>query len=56
MEEPISLNGVIMRVVSTGGAGEVNLETLFEFTQDASVVSARYAGSQVRLPRMMGLI
>jgi len=30
-----------MHVVSTAERGEVNSETLFEFTQDGSVVSAR---------------
>lgn len=43
-----------MRVVSTAEAGEVNLDTLFEFTQDASVVSARYVGGQIRLGFLVG--
>ena len=51
---PISLNGVRMRVVSTAEGGEVNIETLFEFTQDGSVVSARYAGGTVRLGYLIG--
>ncbi len=43
-----------MRVVSTDEGGEVNSETLFEFTQDDSVVSARYAGGKVRLGHLVG--
>ena len=51
---PLSLNGVRMRVVSTAEGGEVNTETLFEFAQDGSVVSARYAGGKVRLGYLVG--
>ena len=54
MEKPISLDGLRMRVVSTAKGGEVNTETLFEFTQDGSVVSARYAGGKVRLGYLVG--
>ena len=54
MEKPISLNGVRMCVVSTAEGGEVNTETLFEFAQDGSVVSARYAGGKVRLGHLVG--
>lgn len=45
-----------MRVVSTAEGGEVNIETLFEFTQGGSVVSARYAGGKVRLGYLVGTI
>lgn len=54
MEKPISLDGVRMRVVSTAEGGEVNIETLFGFTQDGSVVSAHYAGGKVRLGYLVG--
>ena len=54
MEKPISLDGVRMRVVSTAEGGEVNTESLFEFTQDGSVVSAHYAGGNVRLGYLVG--
>lgn len=54
MEKPISLDGVRMHVVSTAEGGEVNTETLFEFNQDGSVVSARYAGGKVRLGYLVG--
>jgi hypothetical protein len=54
MEKPILLNGIRMHVVSTAEGGEVNSETIFEFTQDGSVVSARYAGGKVRLGYLVG--
>jgi hypothetical protein len=54
MGRPISLDGVQMRVASTGAGGEVNTETLFTFVQDGSVVSARYAGGKVRLGYLVG--
>ncbi len=54
MKEQISLQGIRMRVVSTAEEGEVNAETLFEFTQECPVVSARYAGGKVRLGYLVG--
>ncbi len=54
MEKTISLDGIRMHVVSTGEGGEVNTETLFEFTQNGSVVSAHYAGGKVRLGYLVG--
>ncbi len=54
MENSLSLNGRRMHVVSTAEPGEVNSETLFEFTQDGSVVSARYVGGKVRLGYLVG--
>jgi hypothetical protein len=54
MKKPISLDGIRMHVVSTAEGGEVNAETLFEFTQDGSLVSARYAGGRVRLGYLVG--
>jgi hypothetical protein len=56
MEEQISLHGVRMRVISTAECGEVNTETLFEFTQDGSIVYARYTGGRVRLGYLVGTI
>jgi len=54
MKKPISLDGIRMRVVSTAQGGEVNTETLFDFAQDGSVVSARYTGGKVRLGYLVG--
>jgi hypothetical protein len=54
MKEQISLHGIRMRVVLTAEGGDVNAETLFEFTQDGSVVAARYAGGKVRLGYLVG--
>ncbi len=51
---PLSLNGVRMRVVSTAEGGEVNTDTIFEFVQDGSIVSARYAGGKVQLGYLVG--
>jgi hypothetical protein len=45
-----------MHVVSTAEEGEVNAETLFEFAQDGSVVSARYAGGHVRIGYLVGTV
>lgn len=56
MEKPISLDGIRMHVVSTGEGGEVNTETLFEFTQEGSLVTARYAGGKVRLGYLVGTL
>lgn len=56
MEKSISLDGIKMHVVSTAEKGEVNTETLFEFTQEDFVVSARYVGGKVRLGYLVGII
>ncbi len=56
MDKPISLDGIKLRVVSTAEGGEVNSETVFEFTQDGSVVSARYAGGKVQLGYLVGIM
>ena len=56
MEKPISLDGIRMHVVSTANVGVVNAETLFTFTQEGSVVSARYSGGEVRLGYLVGVI
>ncbi len=49
-----SLDGLRMHVSSTDEAGVVNAETILEFTQQDSVVSARYAGGNVRLGFLVG--
>ena len=54
MEQLISLDGIKMRVVKTAEGGEVNADTLFEFSQDGPLVSARYAGGKVRLGYLVG--
>ena len=56
MEEPISLDGIRMHVVSTANVGVVSTETLFTFTQEGSVVSARYAGGKVELGYLVGVL
>lgn len=56
MEKNISLDKIQMRVVLTADSGEVNTETLFEFTQNDSIISAKYAGGRVRLGYLVGKI
>lgn len=56
MTTPISLNKIQMRVVSTSDKGEVNAETLFVFTQEDSMIWARYSGGNVRLGFLVGTI
>jgi hypothetical protein len=55
MEKPISLDGIQMHVVSTAQGGEVNNETLFDFTQDGPVISARYTGGKIKLGYLVGI-
>jgi len=50
----ICLDGMKMRVVSTGSKSEVDAETLLYFSQDGSLVSARYAGGRVGLGYLIG--
>lgn len=44
----ISLEGIQMNVIETAGNGVVNHETVFSFKQNGNVVSAKYAGGQVK--------
>jgi hypothetical protein len=52
--EPASLDGVRMRAVRTAGAGEVDADTLFTFTQEGSTVWAHYAGGAVQVGYLVG--
>lgn len=54
MGKLILLNGIKMSVASTADCGEVDSKTLFEFTQDGSVVSAKYTGGKVKLGYLVG--
>ncbi len=56
MEKTISLDGIKMHVISTAEGGEVNTKTLFDFTQDGSVVAARYGGGKIRLGYLVGMM
>lgn len=56
MDEPISLDGVRMHVVSTAPAGVVNADTYFTFAQRGSVVSAQYAGGKIELGFLVGVM
>jgi hypothetical protein len=52
--QPVSLNGLRMRAVQTAGAGEVDADTLFTFTQVGSTVWAHYAGGAVQIGYLVG--
>jgi hypothetical protein len=49
-----SLDGLSMRPTATSAHGEIDPETLFVFSQEGDVVSARYAGGTVRLGFLVG--
>lgn len=54
MVNVLSLNGIRMHVISTAEAGEVNQETIVDFTQEGNIISARYAGGKVKLGYLVG--
>ena len=56
MGKSISLDGVKMHVVSTAEKGEVNADTLFNFTQNGLIISASYAGGKVQLGYLVGTL
>ena len=56
MEKTISLDGIQMRVVSTAQGGDVSSETLFQFCQRGTLVSAQYAGGKVSLGFLVGTL
>ncbi len=56
MGKPLSLNGIKMHVVSTAEGGKVNSETIFDFSQDGSVVAARYSGGKIKLGYLVGML
>jgi hypothetical protein len=45
-----------MRAVTTAEKGVVSAETVVEFAQEGSVVWARYAGGEIRLGYLVGVI
>lgn len=49
-----SLDGLRMRAVVTADQGSIDTRTLFEFSQDGHMVSARYAGGSIRLGYLIG--
>jgi len=52
----ISLNGVKMHVTTTAAEGVVNADTIFTFSQDGPVVTARYAGGKVLAGSLVGVM
>ncbi len=56
MRMNFDLNGKKMHVTATDPNGEVNADTVFEFTQNDSIVSARYSGGKILLGYLVGKI
>jgi hypothetical protein len=52
----LSLSGVRMRPVTTSAGSVISAETLFEFTQNGPVVSARYTGGRIVLGVLVGVL
>jgi hypothetical protein len=50
----LSLDGACMRPVAATGHGEIDPATLFSFSQQGPVVSARYSGGAVQLGFLIG--
>jgi len=49
-----TFQGVRMNVVSTDPSGVVNADTIFEFTQEGTTVSATYRGGGVEIGFLVG--
>jgi hypothetical protein len=45
-----------MHLTSTAESGEVNADTIFEFSQEDSLVSARYSGGGILLGYLVGIL
>lgn len=56
MKDSFSLDKICMRVISTADVGEIDADTLFEFSQVGSIISARYTGGRIRLGFLIGTI
>lgn len=56
MENPISLNKLRMNVISTAKEGVVNADTIFEFNQKDSIVTAGYSGGKIHQGYLVGKI
>lgn len=54
MEKNISMHRRRLHAISDVNGGEVGTETIFEFSQEADLIWARYAGGQVRLGFLIG--
>ncbi len=57
MDHPaINYDGRLFRGVSNSDSGEVSSETLFRYHQDGDVLSGDYAGGDVRIGHLLGLV
>src|SRR6266513_744652 len=52
----ISLNKIKMTVIKTSENGVVNKDTIFAFTQTEDLVTAEYAGGQIKKGFLVGTI
>jgi len=52
----ISLNKIKMTVIETAETGVVNKDTIFAFTQTEDLVTAEYAGGQIKKGFLVGTI
>jgi hypothetical protein len=52
----LSLDGVRMRPIATSAGSVISAETVFEFTQNGPIVSARYTGGRIVLGVLVGVL
>ncbi len=50
----VNLDNKTFRSVSNTGNGEVDMETLFHYTQDGNMISASYSGGGIREGNLIG--
>ena len=53
-EQPICLDKIDMNVVKTDACGVVNHETIFHFSQNKDVITAKYAGGKIQQGFLVG--
>ena len=56
MENIVNLNSRTFRSVSNSGNGEVSDETIFEYSQNGSVIMAEYRGGSILKGNLLGRI
>ena len=52
----VNLDNKTFRSVSNSENGEVDMETLFHYTQDGTMISASYSGGSIREGNLIGQI
>ena len=56
LKNSIKLDNIRMNVTETDANGLVNADTIFEFTQDGSMVTAKYAGGGIQTGFLVGVL